>query len=156
MKLHLTSFLSSLLLRASTSTALAVTSNTDCRNTLSCSFAELETMTMSTRLAYMKTLQSNFFAPLNAGNQFAAIEGIITFFMQNDLGKPNSWASYVDAGIVEGIQNGGANALGLHTEDGGNPGTAPWKQFLLSMKSGAYTNRDVRAFPTLATCAALT
>lgn len=91
----------------------------------------------------MKTLQSDFFGPLNAGNQFAAIEGVITFFIQNNLGLPNSWASYVDAGIVEGIQNGAANALGLHTNDGGNPGTRPWSNFFKAMSNNAYVDRDV-------------
>lgn len=100
-------------------------------------------MTMSTRLDYVRTMQSKFFGPLHAGNQFRAIEGIIKFFVENDLGKPNTWISYVDAGIVEGIQNGGANTLGLHKKNGGNPGTEKWTQFLQTMKNGGYANRDV-------------
>jgi hypothetical protein len=94
-------------------------------------------------------MQSKFFGPLDAWDQFRAIEGILGFFHENDLGKPNTWISYVDAGIVEGIQNGGANALGLHKKDGGNPGTEKWTQFLQTMKNGGYANRDVSViFPT--------
>ncbi|KAF3048382.1 hypothetical protein E8E12_011748 [Didymella heteroderae] len=99
-------------------------------------------MTMDMRLDYVKTMQSNFFEPLNAGNQFAAIEGVIQFFINNNLGTPDSWASYVDAGIVEGIQNGGAGALGLHANNGSNPGTEPWTQFFQTMESGGYADRD--------------
>lgn len=103
-------------------------------------------MTMQTRLAYVKTMQSNFFSPLNATNQFAAIEGVIQFFINNNLGAPETWASYVDAGIVEGIQTGGARALGMREDDGSNPGTEPWTQFFQTMESGGYTDRDVRDY----------
>ena len=98
---------------------------------------------MDARLAYVRTMESNFFGPLNAGNQFRAIEGVITFFSQNNLGRPNSWVSYVDSGIVEAIQNGGANVLGLHSKDGGNPGTKLWADFFRTMKAGGYADRDV-------------
>jgi hypothetical protein len=100
-------------------------------------------MLMADRLDYVKTMQSSFFGTLKATNQFRAIEGVITFFMSNGLGKPKSWISYVDAGIVEGIQNGGANVLGLHNKDGGNPGTAKWAEFFRTMKAGGYASRDV-------------
>ncbi|KAJ4334384.1 hypothetical protein N0V87_006928 [Didymella glomerata] len=99
-------------------------------------------MTMSTRLDYIKGMHSGFFGPLNANNQFAAIEGVIQFFINNNLGAPESWASYVDAGIVEGIQNGGATALGLRTDNGSNPGTEPWRRFFRTMEGGGYVNRD--------------
>lgn len=162
MKVHLLSLLFSLALCPSASVAAAIGSSvtdsvldrafSDCRNDLSCTFAEIEAMSMSTRLDYIRTMQSDFFRPLNAGNQFRAIEGVITFFIQNDLGKPNSWASYVDASIVEGIQNGGANALGLHTKEGDNPGTKPWTQFLQTMESGGYADRDVSEFSITSSC----
>ena len=98
-------------------------------------------MTMPTRLNYVKTMQSSFFGPLNAANQFAAIEGVIQFFINNLLGAPESWASYVDAGIIEGIQNGGANALGLRMGDNNsNPGTEPWTQFFQIMAGGGYAD----------------
>ncbi|KAF1926896.1 uncharacterized protein M421DRAFT_422141 [Didymella exigua CBS 183.55] len=99
-------------------------------------------MTMPTRLDYVNSMQSSFFAPLNAGNQFAANEGVIQFFISNNLENPHSWVSAVDAGIVEGIQNGGAIALGLHSNTGSNPGTASWTAFFQTMKAGGYPDRD--------------
>jgi hypothetical protein len=137
--------LSTLALYPSPSLAAAINPRDDCRSDLSCTFTQLAAMTMSTRLDYIKSMQSGFFGPLNANNQFAAIEGVIQFFINNNLGAPESWASYVDAGIVEGIQNGGAIALGLRTDNGSNPGTEPWKRFFRTMEGGGYVSRDVSA-----------
>ncbi|KAH6637826.1 hypothetical protein C7974DRAFT_470670 [Boeremia exigua] len=141
-KLQLLSPFIGLALYPYASIATVIRSSSDCRNDLSCSFTQIESMTMTTRLDYVRTMQSDFFNSLNAGNQFAAIEGVIRFFINNDLGKPNSWASYVDAGIVEGIQNGGAITLGLHASDGSNPGTKLWAQFFQAMRINGYSNRD--------------
>ena len=144
LNLRLVSLFSSLALYPSLSLSTPIIPRADCRNDLSCTFTQLAAMPMSTRLAYVQTMQSSSFGALNATNQFAAIEGVIQFFINNDLGEPESWASYVDAGIVEGIQNGGANALGLRQSDGGNPGTKPWMQFFETMEGGGYADRDVR------------
>jgi hypothetical protein len=143
--MHLLPLLSSLTLCPVASIAAAIVPRADCRTNLSCSFTQLAAMPMSTRLSYVKTMQSSFFGPLNATNQFAAIEGVIHFFINNNLGQPESWASYVDAGIVEGIQNGAANVLGLRQTDGKNPGTEPWARFFETMEGGGYVDRDVSA-----------
>ncbi|KAI9723401.1 MAG: hypothetical protein M1812_001285 [Candelaria pacifica] len=97
---------------------------------------------MSSRLNYVRYMQSAHFVPLKADNQFRAIEGVIEFFISEKLGAPDTWVSYVDAGIVEAIQRGGANALGLSTATGGNPGTEKWASFLIKRKSGGLTDRD--------------
>lgn len=114
----------------------------ECRKTLSCTFAQIEKTSMQERLDYVRYMQSDHFGPLKSGNQFRAIEGVIRFFMGKNLGAPGTWVSYVDAGIVEGIQRGGAVALGLSTEDGNNPGTRLWADFLRKMKAGSLNNRD--------------
>ncbi|KAH8728337.1 hypothetical protein GQ44DRAFT_824170 [Phaeosphaeriaceae sp. PMI808] len=118
----------------------------DCQKTLSCSLAEIEALSTKTRLAYIKNMQADFFGPLNAGNQFRAIQGVVQFLSTDNLGNPNSWISYIDASILEGIQNGGANALGLHNNDGGNPGTKLWAEYLRTMKRGGYSTRDQHDF----------
>lgn len=145
LSLHLLPLLSSLALHPTVSVAAAISTRDDCRTDLSCTFTQLTAMSMSTRLDYVRTMQSKFFTPLNADDQFAAIEGVIQFFINNNLGAPESWASYVDAGIVEGIQNGGAIALGLRTDNGNNPGTEPWTRFFQTMKKNGYGDRDVSA-----------
>lgn len=149
LSLHFLPLLSSLALHPVTSLSAAISPRDDCRTDLSCTFTQLATMTMSTRLDYVKTMQSSFFSHLNTANQFAAIEGVIQFFINNNLGAPESWASYVDAGIVEGIQNGGANALGFRTDNGSNPGTEPWARFFQSMEGGGYADRDVSVWSLL-------
>lgn len=98
---------------------------------------------MQQRLDYVRYLQSEHFGPLKAGDQFRAIEGVIRFFIEKNLGAPGSWVSYVDTGIVEAIQRGGAIALGKSTDDGGNPGSALWADFLRRMRAGSLSNRDV-------------
>jgi len=75
----------------------------NCQKTLSSTFGQIASSSMAARLSYVRYLQSNFFGRLNAGNQYRAIEGVITFFERYNLGAPESWVSYVDAGIVEGI-----------------------------------------------------
>lgn len=116
-----------------------------CKTTLSCSFEAIASVTMSDRRTYVRTMQSYFFDTLNAGDQVRNVEGVITFFIDNDLGAPESWISYVDAGIVQGIQNGGAIALGMSAGTGGNPGSLYWADFFRGMRDGKLGDRDVSA-----------
>ncbi len=88
-------------------------------------------------------MQSTHFGALKAQDQFRAIEGVILFFDSNGLGAPESWVSYVDAGIVEGIERGGAIALGLSTDDGGNKGSAIWASFFRRKRDGQLDDRTV-------------
>lgn len=114
-----------------------------CWTALTCSFHQIEDMSLSTRLLYVQYMETRF-VPLNAGNQFRAIEGVIEFFISKGLGGPGTWVSYVDAGIVEAIQRGGAIALGIGSSQGGNPGSAPWADFLTKMKRKELTDRNVK------------
>lgn len=98
---------------------------------------------MDTRLEFVRYMQAVHFGKLNSANQFRPIEGVITFFIDENLGSPGSWVSYVDAGIVEAIQRGGAIALDLGTFDGGNPGSPKWNTFLTEMKNGELDDRNV-------------
>ncbi len=116
----------------------------DCKKTLSCTFAQIESTSMQARLDYVREMQAQRFTVLKAGDQFRAIEGVIIFFQRKGLGAPGSWVSIVDAAIVEAIQNGGAEALGLRTVADNNPGTKLWAAFLRTMRSGGFRNRDVR------------
>ena len=113
-----------------------------CWTDLKCSFHQIEDMSLSTRLLYVQYMETRFI-PLNAGNQFRAIEGVIKFFISKGLGGSGTWVSYVDAGIVEAIQRGGAIALGIGKSKGGNPGSAPWADFLTKMKRKELKDRNV-------------
>lgn len=116
-----------------------------CWTELSCSFHEIESMSMSTRLSYVRYMESRFGA-LKSSSQFRAIEGVIQFFIDKGIGGPGTWVSYVDAGIVEAIERGGAIALGIGKSTGGNPGSAKWAAFLKNMKNGKLGNRNVSTF----------
>jgi hypothetical protein len=95
-------------------------------------------------------MQSQFFADeLKCPTQWRAIEGVIEFFQSKDLGVPGSWVSYTDAGIIEAVQRGGAIALGLSAETGGNPGSQLWANFMTGMKNGQLGDRSVSLLPHL-------
>jgi hypothetical protein len=115
-----------------------------CQADLSCTFADIQSGTMQERLTFVEYMQTDHFGPLNASDRFRAIEGVIVFFLGKNLGAPGSWISYVDAGIVEGIQRGGAIALGYSTETGGNPGSEVWAQYFAGQRRpGGYPDRQV-------------
>ncbi|KAI9787043.1 MAG: hypothetical protein M1816_007714 [Peltula sp. TS41687] len=113
-----------------------------CWTTLSCSFKEIETWTMPKRASYVRYMQSTHFGPLKATNKFRAIEAVIDFFYEQKVGAPGTWVSWVDAGIVEAIQRGGAIALGKSKETGGNPGASEWATYFNKLKAGQLNDRD--------------
>ena len=89
-------------------------------------------------------MQSEYFGPdLKCPTQWRAIEGVIEFFQSKNLGAPGTWVSYTDAGIIEAIQRGGAIALAMSTDTGGNPGSELWANFMTKMNAGELNNRDV-------------
>ncbi|MCJ1340923.1 hypothetical protein MMC09_006219 [Bachmanniomyces sp. S44760] len=114
-----------------------------CQQTLSCTFDLIQKSSISDRLAYVRYMESHFFSgQLKSGTQFRAIEGVITFFQSKGLGGAGTWVSYVDSGIVEAIQRGGAIALGMSSATGNNPGTEKWADFLHEMQTGSLGSRD--------------
>lgn len=119
-----------------------IPSRPSCWADLSCDFMEIESMSLEMRIRFIRYMEG-LYVQLNSGNQFRAIEGTIQFFINEGLGRPGTWISYVDAGIVEGIERGGAIALGLGTDDGGNPGSRKWASFLTKMKNRELNDRDV-------------
>lgn len=122
--------------------------SSECWKTLSCSFTQIEGSTLSDRLAYVQYLET-LFVPLNAGDQFRPFEGLINLTASANVGKPGTWASYVIAGILEGIQRGGAIALGSGTSDAGNPGSKLWADFLTKTKNKQLGDGDVSEFLSL-------
>jgi hypothetical protein len=119
-----------------------------CQTTLSCNFWHIESSSMQARLDYMQYMQDTHFGPLNASTRFRAIEGVIKFFLSENLGAPGSWVSHVDAGIVEGIQSGAAASLGLPVAQSAppandNPGIAVWAAYYAGQhRSGGYATRQ--------------
>lgn len=121
-----------------------VTTWPGCQATLSCTFATIEKTSLGTRLTYLRNMQKNRFGPaFNCGSKWRAVEGVIQFFQGKGLGAPGTWVSYTDAGIIEAIQRGGAIALGISTNTGGNPGSQLWANYMRNVKSGALKDRTV-------------
>lgn len=102
----------------------------DCAAALDCGIDDINLLTMAERLEFVRGMQSEHGADLGVPDSWRNIEGVITFFRDHELGAPGTWVSYVDAGIVEGIERGLALAKGLPGGDFGNPGSAKWATYI--------------------------
>jgi hypothetical protein len=93
-------------------------------------------MTMSDRLLFIQTLESQRGPAFGATMQWRNIEAIISFFHDNNLGATGSWVSYTDASILEGVERGFALALNLPSITCENPCSFLWASFLEDLQSG--------------------
>ncbi|MDV6012526.1 hypothetical protein [Haloechinothrix sp. LS1_15] len=137
---------STLLLALSAPAALAGEHSRDpvgCAASLSCTAEEINQMSMTDRLDFLRAMSAGPAEEILPGYQprWRNIEGVITFFHDNELGKPGSWISYVDAGILEGIQRGIAIASGKGNDDFGNPGSPLWAEYLRALAAGDLAGR---------------
>ncbi|MBA0124479.1 hypothetical protein H0B56_02870 [Haloechinothrix sp. YIM 98757] len=115
----------------------------ECAATLDCTAEEINLMSMPERAEFVRDMSEGPAAELLPGYQprWRNIEGVIAFFDDYSLGEPGSWISYVDAGIVEGIERGIALALGEGTDDFGNPGSVLWAEYLTRLADGELEGR---------------
>lgn len=113
----------------------------DCAAALDCTAADIDLLSMAERLEMVRLMQSGPGAELGVTDRWRNIEGVITFFRDKGLGAPGSWVSYVDAGIVEGIERGLAIALGRSTDDFGNPGAPLWAAYVTGVHEGTFATR---------------
>jgi hypothetical protein len=115
-----------------------------CASTLDCTAADLDALPLPERLVFIRAVQDRVAAEYVPGfRHWRNIEGIIRFFVENGFGAPGSWVSHVDAGILEGIERGTAIALGVSDDDGGNPGSRLWADYLRRLQRGELTDRWV-------------
>ena len=99
-------------------------------------------MNMTDRLAIVQYMQTRF-QPLQASAQFRSVEGVIRFFINERLGTNGTWFSFINAVILEAIQRGGAIALDLSTDTGGNQGAPAWAAFFNQTAAGLLIDRNV-------------
>ena len=116
----------------------------ECAAALDCTAEEIDRMTMAERLEFVRDMQSGPGAQLGVTDRWRNIEGVITFFRDRQLGPPGTWVSYVDSGIVEGIERGIAMALGWSTDGFGNPGSAKWASYITGVTRTADQPRRPR------------
>jgi hypothetical protein len=122
--------------------ATPVAAAPSCASTLDCSLDEINQMSMPERLEFVRGMESGPAARLGAPDRWRNIEGVITFFVDRNLGAPGTWVSYVDAGILEGIERGIAIALGRSGDDFGNPGSRRWATYLTKLHAGQLAVRN--------------
>ncbi|WP_199432784.1 hypothetical protein [Qaidamihabitans albus] len=115
-----------------------------CAATLDCTAEDINLMTMPERLEFLRALSEGPAAEIIPGytHRWRNIEGIIGFFRDHGMGAPGSWVSYVDAGIVEGIERGIAIAAGRGGGTFGNPGAALWADYLTGLREGRLAGRS--------------
>lgn len=112
----------------------------DCAATLDCGLDEINLMSMSQRLEMVRAMSAGpvaeFLSDGTDPGRWRNIEGIITLFRNESMGATGSWVSYVDAGIVEGVERGIAIATGRSEDTGGNPGSQLWADYLTDLRDG--------------------
>lgn len=116
----------------------------ECAAALDCDAETINLMTMQERLEFLQAMSAGPTAELLPGYEprWGNIEGIITFFRDRGMGAPGTWVSYVDAGILEGIERGLVIALGRGTATFGNPGAQRWATYLTDLSQGHLGNRS--------------
>jgi hypothetical protein len=114
-----------------------------CSTTLTCTAEDIDRMSIPVRLAFVRAMSAGPAAELLPGrsSRWRNIEGVLEFFGDHDLGDPGTWVSYVDAGIVEGVERGIALALGRGGGDFANPGSPLWANYLTDLAHGRLTGR---------------
>ncbi|WP_043717495.1 hypothetical protein [Kutzneria sp. 744] len=106
--------------------------------------AELDHMPVADRLDFLRDLQSEWASRLAVDPcRWRNIEGVLEFFRDDELARPGSWMSIVDASILEGIERGTAIALGLSEDTFGNPGSTEWATYLRRLSDGELDRRSV-------------
>lgn len=107
-----------------------------CASRLNCGIAEIDLMTISERIELMEAMMRGPGAQFGAQSRWRNIQGVMMFFRDHGWGAPDTWTSYVDAGIVEGVERGLALALGRKGGDFGNPGAVLWQRYVTALRAG--------------------
>lgn len=126
------------------SAAPATASTATCAETLTCTAEDIDGMTIAQRLEFVRAMSAGPAAEVVPGYapRWRNIEGVLEFFADRGLGAPGTWVSYVDAGILEGIERGIALARGDSTDTFGNPGATLWARYLTRLRDGKLTARS--------------
>ncbi|EEH17915.1 hypothetical protein PABG_00478 [Paracoccidioides brasiliensis Pb03] len=112
-----------------------------CWDALNCTLMQIEAMSISSRLEYLKYMSTWRLDALQSTNQFHALEGVMNFFMRKDIAGTGTWLSIVHAATIEGLQRGAAMSLGLSDNTGGNPASVKWADYFHLRMSGRLTER---------------
>ncbi|WP_394836949.1 hypothetical protein LVJ94_08585 [Pendulispora rubella] len=98
--------------------------------------SDIDAMSMPERLQFLQAMESGPAAEFGASDRWHNIEGIVMFFRDRQWGASGTWVSYVDAGILEGVERGLAIALGRATDPFGNPGSQRWATYVTRLSRG--------------------
>jgi RHS repeat-associated protein len=105
-----------------------------------CSLDEFDALPAEQRLLWMQIFMRQI---PGTTNWFNNIAGILEGFVQFGLAESGSWLSIVDAGILQGIQDGYTLKEGTATYSSANPGSLLWKDFFSALGDEAPDNELV-------------
>ncbi|WP_344547316.1 hypothetical protein [Actinomadura fulvescens] len=92
---------------------------------------------MDDRLRFLRAVRSGLASRLGASDRWTTLEGLLRFFRVHDMGRPDSWISWVNAGVLEAVALGIAIAQDPAIADGrANAGSHAWADYLTRLSRG--------------------
>ncbi|KAK2783525.1 hypothetical protein FQN53_009148 [Emmonsiellopsis sp. PD_33] len=113
-----------------------------CWEQLDCTISQIEAMSMTSRLEFVKYMSTWHLQQLHSIDQFRALEGVIAFFMRKGIAGYGSWLAMVHAAVIEAVERGAAISLGLSSGTGGNPASRKWADYFHQRRAGRLTDRS--------------
>jgi hypothetical protein len=107
--------------------------------TLDCTAKDINKATIKQRLGWFQGLINATGVP----EWFTNIVGILQAFIDDGLGETDSWMSWVDAGILESVQNGWAlYEAGASPDTDSDDPAMDWLEFFIAAKDPKATNEE--------------
>lgn len=114
-----------------------------CWSGMSCSFLDIESMSLPDRLLFLKYIIVHKLTLLNSADQAGAEEGLMNFLIGKRLAQTKTYLSCLNAAVLESVQRGAAIALNISKETGGNPASLKWAKFFVLYGRGQLEDRNV-------------
>ncbi|KAI5302587.1 hypothetical protein KEM56_000545, partial [Ascosphaera pollenicola] len=113
-----------------------------CWGDMSCSFLDIESMSMPDRLSFLKYIIVHKLTLLDAADQAGAEEGMMNFMIGKKLSHTKTYLSCLNAAVLESVQRGAAIALNISRDTGGNPASPKWAKFFIQYQRGQLDDRN--------------
>lgn len=107
--------------------------------TLQATAEYINAMTMPERIEYLRTIRQDQFG---LRDKWRDLEGVMGFFHDHGWGDPDTWVSWVNAGVLHSIARGiSAYSVG----DTPHPGAAAWASYIERYTRGELATRNLHA-----------
>ena len=111
---------------------------------LSLTIVVIQSMNIPQRRVWITSVLNYYGPAFRVDSSFDRnISGVLAFFEDDNLGTNNSWSSWTDSTILNGIERGLAMARGS-TDSQGNPGAIKWAAFFQDTKREGLVFNDLQ------------